>query len=99
MRIRVRRSIIAGYHRDSSFASGGSIRGRVAVGSRRVHAGDQPWWFPSCRFQAFGFVEHEHGRASGGQTQSGVYFEIRQQGQPVDPLLWCRAAGNEQTRK
>lgn len=36
---------------------------------------------------------------SGGQPQSGVYFEIRQQGQPVDPLLWCRAAGNEQTRK
>lgn len=36
---------------------------------------------------------------SGGQAQSGVYFEIRQQGQPVDPLLWCRAAGIEQARK
>ena len=27
---------------------------------------------------------------SGGQAQSGSYFEIRDQGKPVDPLLWCR---------
>ena len=27
---------------------------------------------------------------SGGQAQSGSYFEIRDQGAPVDPLLWCR---------
>lgn len=27
--------------------------------------------------------------ASGGQTQSGLYFEIRHDGQPVNPLGWC----------
>lgn len=37
--------------------------------------------------------------ASGGQTQNGVYFEIRQRGQPVDPLAWCRTGSNEQARK
>jgi septal ring factor EnvC (AmiA/AmiB activator) len=26
---------------------------------------------------------------SGGQTQSGVYFEIRARGKPVDPFKWC----------
>ena len=29
---------------------------------------------------------------SGGQTQSGVYFEIRSRGKPVDPALWCSAS-------
>ena len=28
--------------------------------------------------------------ASGGQETTGLYFEIRQQGQPVDPALWIR---------
>ena len=27
---------------------------------------------------------------SGGRNKPGLYFEIRQQGKPVDPLLWCR---------
>ena len=27
--------------------------------------------------------------ASGGQTQAGLYFEIRHNGQPVNPLGWC----------
>ncbi|XOV87068.1 MAG: murein hydrolase activator EnvC family protein [Pseudomonadota bacterium] len=28
---------------------------------------------------------------SGGQSQPGLYFEIRQAGKPADPQLWCRA--------
>lgn len=28
--------------------------------------------------------------ASGGQEMTGLYFEIRQQGQPVDPAEWIR---------
>ena len=28
--------------------------------------------------------------SSGGQTVSGSYFEIRDQGNPVDPLAWCK---------
>jgi septal ring factor EnvC (AmiA/AmiB activator) len=28
--------------------------------------------------------------ASGGQKQSGLYFEIRRKGKPMDPTLWCR---------
>lgn len=28
---------------------------------------------------------------SGGQTQPGLYFEIRKDGNPVDPIQWCRA--------
>lgn len=28
---------------------------------------------------------------SGGQRDSGLYFEIRSQGKPVDPTGWCRA--------
>lgn len=28
---------------------------------------------------------------SGGQPQSGVYFEIRSRGKPVDPAKWCSA--------
>jgi septal ring factor EnvC (AmiA/AmiB activator) len=28
---------------------------------------------------------------SGGESSSGLYFEIRQQGKPVDPLKWCQA--------
>jgi murein hydrolase activator len=27
---------------------------------------------------------------SGGRTQPGLYFEIRRNGKPVDPLQWCR---------
>ena len=27
--------------------------------------------------------------SSGGQTQSGVYFELRHKGRPVNPLRWC----------
>ncbi len=27
---------------------------------------------------------------SGGRDKPGLYFEIRQDGKPVDPLLWCR---------
>lgn len=27
---------------------------------------------------------------SGGQANSGLYFEIRKQGQPVNPALWCK---------
>ena len=27
---------------------------------------------------------------SGGQSRSGLYFEIRQQGKPVNPSLWCK---------
>ena len=27
--------------------------------------------------------------ASGGQTEAGLYFEIRHNGQPVNPLRWC----------
>jgi septal ring factor EnvC (AmiA/AmiB activator) len=27
---------------------------------------------------------------SGSHSQSGLYFEIRHQGSPVDPLLWCK---------
>jgi murein hydrolase activator len=27
---------------------------------------------------------------SGGRTTPGLYFEIRQKGKPVDPLVWCR---------
>jgi len=27
---------------------------------------------------------------SGGQSSTGLYFEIRKQGQPVDPASWCR---------
>ncbi|NIR58016.1 MAG: peptidoglycan DD-metalloendopeptidase family protein [Gammaproteobacteria bacterium] len=30
--------------------------------------------------------------ASGGRDRSGLYFEIRRQGEPVDPVAWCRAA-------
>lgn len=29
---------------------------------------------------------------SGGQSHSGLYFEIRRQGKPVNPFRWCRAA-------
>jgi septal ring factor EnvC (AmiA/AmiB activator) len=28
--------------------------------------------------------------SSGGQDQSGLYFEIRHNGKPVNPSQWCR---------
>ncbi|HHJ13408.1 MAG TPA: peptidase M23 [Gammaproteobacteria bacterium] len=28
--------------------------------------------------------------ASGGQSRSGLYFELRHKGRPVDPAKWCR---------
>ena len=31
--------------------------------------------------------------ASGGQEASALYFAIRQQGRPTDPVIWCRAQG------
>jgi murein hydrolase activator len=31
-----------------------------------------------------------HAGSSGGQNQPAVYFEIRHQGKPVNPALWCR---------
>ncbi len=31
--------------------------------------------------------------ASGGQTRSGLYFEIRSRGKPVNPAKWCRKPG------
>jgi murein hydrolase activator len=27
---------------------------------------------------------------SGGRSKPGLYFEIRQNGKPIDPLVWCR---------
>jgi septal ring factor EnvC (AmiA/AmiB activator) len=27
---------------------------------------------------------------SGGKASNGLYFEIRRQGKPVNPTLWCR---------
>lgn len=35
---------------------------------------------------------------SGGQSSSGLYFEIRKQGKPVDPLQWCRAVSGNRVR-
>ena len=32
--------------------------------------------------------------STGGQQRTATYFEIRRDGQPVDPLRWCRAPGN-----
>jgi len=29
---------------------------------------------------------------TGGQTQSGLYFEIRSKGQPTNPAKWCKSA-------
>lgn len=34
---------------------------------------------------------------SGGQPQSGVYFEIRSRGKPVDPSLWCSSTATQAT--
>lgn len=33
---------------------------------------------------------------SGGRSQPGLYFGIRKQGRPVDPLEWCRKVGQDQ---
>jgi septal ring factor EnvC (AmiA/AmiB activator) len=35
---------------------------------------------------------------SGGQPQSGVYFEIRSRGKPVNPSKWCSSAARHATR-
>jgi len=31
---------------------------------------------------------------SGGRNQAGLYFEVRNQGKPVNPLLWCKASSS-----
>jgi len=33
---------------------------------------------------------------SGGQPQSGVYFEIRYRGKPVNPSEWCSSKARHQ---
>ncbi|HHJ36250.1 MAG TPA: hypothetical protein ENJ87_10840 [Gammaproteobacteria bacterium] len=35
---------------------------------------------------------------SGGQPQSGLYFEIRSRGKPVDPAAWCTSKASHGTR-
>ncbi|MFV2003739.1 MAG: murein hydrolase activator EnvC [Gammaproteobacteria bacterium] len=35
---------------------------------------------------------------SGGQPQSGVYFEIRSRGKPVNPLKWCSSGAKHADR-
>lgn len=35
---------------------------------------------------------------SGGQSQSGVYFEIRSRGKPVDPAKWCTSSARHTAR-
>jgi len=35
---------------------------------------------------------------SGGQPQSGVYFEIRYRGKPVNPSKWCASAARHATK-
>ncbi|MFP4560355.1 MAG: murein hydrolase activator EnvC family protein [Thiohalorhabdus sp.] len=35
---------------------------------------------------------------TGGRPRPATYFEIRQDGQPVDPLKWCRAPGGGDER-
>jgi septal ring factor EnvC (AmiA/AmiB activator) len=34
---------------------------------------------------------------SGGQPQSGVYFEIRSRGKPIDPAQWCTSGSTHAT--
>ena len=34
--------------------------------------------------------------ASGGQSASGLYFELRHKGQPINPVRWC--AGKPATK-
>ena len=34
---------------------------------------------------------------SGGRDTSGLYFEIRHRGAPVNPMLWCGRGPAEQT--
>jgi len=34
--------------------------------------------------------------ASGGQTEPGLYFELRHKGQPINPVRWC--AGKPATK-
>ncbi|KPV41051.1 hypothetical protein AN478_03755 [Thiohalorhabdus denitrificans] len=35
---------------------------------------------------------------TGGRSRPATYFEIRQGGEPVDPLQWCRAPGGSEQR-
>ncbi len=35
---------------------------------------------------------------SGGQPQSGVYFEIRSRGKPVNPAKWCNSKATHATK-
>lgn len=36
---------------------------------------------------------------SGGQTQSGVYFEIRSRGKPVNPAKWCSTSAKHPAKR
>lgn len=35
---------------------------------------------------------------SGGNSQSGLYFEIRKQGKPINPATWCKKSATSRTQ-